>query len=326
MNRKMNAIRVHRFGGPEVLALEEVPRPGPGEGQALVRIEAAGVNFIDIYQRLGQYPVPLPMVPGNEGAGVVEEIGPGVREVSAGDRVAYSGSLGAYAEYAVVPSWRLIRLPAGMETRTAAAAMLQGMTAHYLTHSTFPLKPGDTCLVHAAAGGVGLLLLQIAKRRGARTIGTVSTPEKEQLAKQFGADEVIRYTEQDFEEEVKRLTGGRGVQVVYDSVGRDTFDKSLNCLDMRGFLVLYGQSSGPVASFDPQILNARGGLFLTRPSLGHYTATREELLERAGDILGWAAAGELRIRIGGEYPLEKASKAHADLAGRKTTGKLLLIP
>lgn len=326
MNRKMNAIRVHRFGGPEVLALEEVPRPGPGEGQALVRIEAAGVNFIDIYQRLGQYPVPLPMVPGNEGAGVVEEIGPGVREVSPGDRVAYSGSLGAYAEYAVVPSWRLIRLPAGMETRTAAAAMLQGMTAHYLTHSTFPLKPGDTCLVHAAAGGVGLLLLQIAKRRGARTIGTVSTPEKEQLAKQFGADEVIRYTEQDFEEEVKRLTGGRGVQVVYDSVGRDTFDKSLNCLDMRGFLVLYGQSSGPVASFDPQILNARGGLFLTRPSLGHYTATREELLERAGDILGWAAAGELRIRIGGEYPLEKASKAHADLAGRKTTGKLLLIP
>ena len=326
MNRKMNAIRVHRFGGPEVLALEEVPRPGPGEGQALVRIEAAGVNFIDIYQRLGQYPVPLPMVPGNEGAGVVEEIGPGVREVSPGDRVAYSGSLGAYAEYAVVPSWRLIRLPAGMETRTAAAAMLQGMTAHYLTHSTFPLKPGDTCLVHAAAGGVGLLLLQIAKRRGARTIGTVSTPEKEQLAKQFGADEVIRYTEQDFEEEVKRLTGGRGVQVVYDSVGRDTFDKSLNCLDMRGFLVLYGQSSGPVASFDPQILNARGGLFLTRPSLGHYTATREELLERAGDILGWAAAGELRIRIGGEYPLEKASKAHADLAGRKTPGKLLLIP
>ena len=326
MNRKMNAIRVHRFGGPEVLALEEVPCPGPGEGQALVRIEAAGVNFIDIYQRLGQYPVPLPMVPGNEGAGVVEEIGPGVREVSPGDRVAYSGSLGAYAEYAVVPSWRLIRLPAGMETRTAAAAMLQGMTAHYLTHSTFPLKPGDTCLVHAAAGGVGLLLLQIAKRRGARTIGTVSTPEKEQLAKQFGADEVIRYTEQDFEGEVKRLTGDRGVQVVYDSVGRDTFDKSLNCLDMRGFLVLYGQSSGPVASFNPQILNARGGLFLTRPSLGHYTATREELLERAGDILEWAAAGELRIRIGGEYPLEKASKAHADLAGRKTTGKLLLIP
>lgn len=323
---KMKTIRVHRFGGPEVMTLEEIPRPEPGEGQALVRVEAAGVNFIDIYQRLGQYPVPLPMVPGNEGAGVVEEIGPGVREVSPGDRVAYSGSLGAYAEYASVSSWRLVRLPAGMEPRTAAAAMLQGMTAHYLTHSTFPLKPGDTCLVHAAAGGVGLLLLQMAKRRGARTIGTVSTSEKERLAKQFGADEVIRYTEQDFEAEVKRRTDGRGVQVVYDSVGRDTFEKSLNCLATRGFLVLYGQSSGPVAPFDPQILNTRGGLFLTRPSLGHYTASREELLDRAGDVLGWAAAGELRVRIGGEYPLEKASQAHSDLAGRKTTGKLLLIP
>jgi len=323
---KMKAIRAHRFGDPEVMTLEEIPRPEPGEGQALVRVEAAGVNFIDIYQRLGQYPVPLPMVPGNEGAGVVEEIGPGVMEVSPGDRVAYSGSLGAYAEYAVVPSWRLVRLPEGMELKTAAAAMLQGMTAQYLTHSTFPLKPGDTCLVHAAAGGVGLLLLQMANRRGARTIGTVSTSGKERLAKQFGADEVIRYTEQDFEAEVKRRTDGRGVQVVYDSVGRDTFEKSLNCLAMRGFLVLYGQSSGPVSPFDPQILNTRGGLFLTRPSLGHYTASREELLERAGDVLGWAAAGELRIRIGGEYPLEKASQAHADLAARKTTGKLLLIP
>lgn len=322
----MKAIRAHRFGGPEVLTLEEMPRPEPGEGQALIRVEAAGVNFIDIYQRLGQYPVPLPMVPGNEGAGVVEEIGPGVREVLPGDRVAWSGSLGAYAEHAVVPSWRLVRLPAGMEPGTAAALMLQGMTAHYLTHSTFPLKPGDTCLIHAAAGGVGLLLLQMAKRRGARTIGTVSTSGKERLAKQFGADEVIRYTEQDFEAEVKRRTDGRGVQVVYDSVGRDTFEKSLNCLAMRGFLVLYGQSSGPVAPFDPQILNTRGGLFLTRPSLGHYTASREELLERARDVLGWAAAGELRVRIGGEYPLGKASQAHADLAGRKTTGKLLLIP
>jgi len=323
---KMKAVRVHRFGGPEVMVLEEIPRPAPGEGQALVRIEAAGVNFIDIYQRLGQYPVPLPMVPGNEGAGVVEEIGPGVREVSPGDRVAYTGSLGSYAQYAVVPSWRLVRLPAGVETGTAAAAMLQGMTAHYLTNSTFPLKPGDSCLVHAAAGGVGLLLLQMAKRRGARTIGTVSTPAKERLAKQFGADEVIRYTEQDFEEEVKRRTDGRGVQVVYDSVGRDTFEKSLRCLALRGFLVLYGQSSGPVAPFDPQVLSVRGGLFLTRPSLAHYTATREELLERAGDVLGWAASGELRIRIGGEYPLEQASQAHADLAGRKTMGKLLLIP
>jgi len=305
---------------------EEVPRPSPGEGQALVRVEAAGVNFIDIYQRLGQYPVPLPMVPGNEGAGVVEQIGPGVREVSPGDRVAYSGSLGAYAEYAVVPSWRLVRLPTGVDTRIGAAAMLQGMTAHYLTHSTFPLKPGDACLVHAAAGGVGLLLLQMAKRRGARTIGTVSTPGKAELARQFGADEVILYTSQDFEAEVKRLTGGRGVQAVYDSVGRDTFDKSLNCLSPRGMLVLYGQSSGPVAPLDPQILSARGGLFLTRPSLSHYTATREELLQRAGDLLGWAASGKLRVRIGGEYPLEMASRAHSDLAGRGTTGKLLLIP
>ncbi|HBO70319.1 MAG TPA: NADPH:quinone reductase [Deltaproteobacteria bacterium] len=322
----MKAIRVHTFGGPEVMVPEEVPRPSPGEGQALVRVEAAGVNFIDIYQRLGQYPVPLPMVPGNEGAGVVEQIGPGVREVSPGDRVAYSGSLGAYAEYAVVPSWRLVRLPTGVDTRIGAAAMLQGMTAHYLTHSTFPLKPGDACLVHAAAGGVGLLLLQMAKRRGARTIGTVSTPGKAELARQFGADEVILYTSQDFEAEVKRLTGGRGVQAVYDSVGRDTFDKSLNCLSPRGMLVLYGQSSGPVAPLDPQILSARGGLFLTRPSLSHYTATREELLQRAGDLLGWAASGKLRVRIGGEYPLEMASRAHSDLAGRGTTGKLLLIP
>lgn len=322
----MKAIRVHRFGGPEVMVPEEVPRPSPGEGQALVRIGAAGVNFIDIYQRLGQYPVPLPMVPGNEGAGVVEQTGPGVREVSPGDRVAYSGALGSYAEFAVVPSWRLVRLPEGLEPRIGAAAMLQGMTAHYLTHSTFPLKPGEACLVHAAAGGVGLLLLQMAKRRGARTIGTVSTPGKAKLAREFGADEVILYTSQDFEAEVKRLTGGRGVQVVYDSVGRDTFDKSLSCLAPRGMLVLYGQSSGPVAPFDPQVLSARGGLFLTRPSLGHYTATREELLWRAEDLLGWAASGEIRVRIGGEYPLAMASRAHADLAGRGTTGKLLLIP
>jgi len=323
---KMKAVRVHRFGGPEVLVPEEIPVPVPGKEQARVRIQAAGVNFIDIYQRLGLYPVPLPMVPGNEGAGIVEEVGPGVREVSRGDRVAYAGALGSYAEHALVPSWRLVRIPDAMDARTAAAAMLQGMTAHYLTHGTFPLKPGDSCLVHAAAGGVGLLLLQMAKRRGARTIGTVSTPAKERLAREFGADEVIRYTERDFDAEVSRLTGGRGVQVVYDSVGRDTFDRSLNCLAQRGFLVLYGQASGPVPTFDPQVLNARGGLFLTRPSLGHYTATREELLERADAVLGWAASGELRVRIGGEYPLEQASRAHEDLAARRTTGKLLLIP
>jgi len=323
---KMKAIRAHRFGGPEEMLLEEIPRPAPKPGQALVRIEAAGVNFIDIYQRMGQYPVSLPMTPGNEGAGVVEEVGPGVREVSPGDRVSYSGSLGSYAEIAVVPSWRLVRIPDEVSTRSAAAVMLQGMTAHYLTHSTCPLKPGDDCLIHAAAGGVGLLLLQMAKRRGARTIGTVSTPDKERLAREFGADDVIRYTEQDFGEEVRRLTGGAGVRVVYDSVGRDTFDKSLGCLSPRGLLVLYGQSSGPVPPFDPQILNTRGGLFLTRPSLGHYTASREELLERAGDVLQWTASGELRVQIGGEYPLEKASQAHTDLAGRRTTGKLLLVP
>ncbi|GAB4368179.1 MAG: quinone oxidoreductase [Deltaproteobacteria bacterium] len=322
----MKAIRVHRFGGPEELRFEEIPAPEPGEGQARIRIEAAGVNFIDIYQRLGQYPVPLPMIPGNEAAGVIDRVGPGVRNFSPGDRVGYWGVLGSYAEQAVVPASRLIPLPDAIDGRTAAAVLLQGMTAHYLARSTYPLKAGDTCLVHAAAGGVGLLLLQIAKQRGARTIGTVSSPEKERLAREFGADEVIRYTEVDFETEVKRLTGGRGVQVVYDSVGRDTFERSLNCLALRGMLVLYGQASGPVPPFDPQILNARGGLFLTRPSLGHYTASREELLARAGDVLRWTASGELRVRIGGEYPLEQAPKAHEDLAARRTTGKLLLIP
>lgn len=322
----MKAILVRRFGGPEVMALEEVPTPSPGEGQALVRIGAAGVNFIDIYQRLGQYPVPLPSIPGNEGAGIVEAAGPGVSEAAPGDRVAYAGAPGSYAEYAVVPSWRLVRIPDEVETKTAAAVMLQGMTAHYLTHSTCPLGPGDACLIHAAAGGVGLLLLQMAKRRGARTIGTVSTKEKAELARRFGADEVILYTAQDFQTEVKRLTAGRGVRVVYDSVGRDTFAKSLDCLAPRGTLVLYGQSSGPVGPFDPQELSARGGLFLTRPSLTHYTASREELLARAGDVLGWTASGELTVRIGAEFPLAGAAEAHRMLAARTTTGKLLLIP
>lgn len=322
----MKAILVRRAGDPEVMTLEEVPAPSPREGQALVRLQAAGVNFIDIYQRVGQYPVPLPFTPGNEGAGIVEATGPSTPEVSVGDRVAYTGALGSYAEYAVVPSWRLVRIPNGVDPKTAAAVMLQGMTAHYLSHSTYPLSPGDVCLVHAAAGGVGLLLLQMARRRGARTIGTVSTPEKAELAARFGADEVILYTRQDFEAGVKDRTGGRGVQVVYDSVGRDTFEKSLRCLAPRGTMVLYGQSSGPVAPFDPQVLSARGGLFLTRPSLAHYTATREELLLRAGDVLGRAASGELAVRIGGEFPLADAAEAHRRLAGRLTTGKLLLIP
>jgi NADPH2:quinone reductase len=322
----VNAIRVHRYGGPETLAMEELPDPKPGKGEALIRLEAIGVNFIDVYQRMGLYRSALPFTPGNEGAGVVVETGPGVEEVSAGDRVAYAGTLGSYAEFAIVPAWRLVKLLAGIDAGTAAAAMLQGMTAHYLTHSTCPLNPGDSCLVHAAAGGVGLLLAQMARGRGARVIGTVSTKEKAELARGFGADEVILYNEQDFELEVRRLTGGMGVQVVYDSVGRTTFEKSLNCLAPRGYLVLYGQSSGPVPPFDPQILNAKGGLFLTRPSLAQYTATREELLWRANDVLGWAASGELKIRIGARFPLPEAAEAHRQLSGRKTTGKVLLTP
>lgn len=322
----MKAIRVHECGGPEVMALRECPPPEPGAGQALVRIEAIGVNFIDIYQRMGLYKIPLPFIPGNEAAGTVAKTGPGVAEVAAGDRVAYAGTIGSYAELAVVPAWRLVRLPEGVDARTAAALMLQGMTAHYLAHATYPLKPGDTCLVHAAAGGVGLLLVQIAKRRGARVIGTVSTPRKAELARKAGADDVIVYTEQDFEAETRRLTEGRGVQAVYDSVGRVTFDKSLSCLAGRGYLVLYGQSSGPVPPFDPQLLNAKGGLFLTRPSIAHYTATREELLARANDVLGWTARGELDVRIGAEFPLADAAEAHRRLAARLTTGKVVLLP
>ena len=322
----MKAIRVHACGGPEVMALQECPEPEPGEGQALVRLEAIGVNFIDIYQRMGLYKIPLPFIPGNEAAGTVVKAGPGVTGVAAGDRVAYAGVLGSYAGQAVVPAWRLVPLPERVDAKTAAAVMLQGMTAHYLAHATYPLKAGDACLVHAAAGGVGLLLVQIAKRRGARVIGTVSTPEKAELARKSGADDVILYGEQDFEAETRRLTGGLGVQVVYDSVGRTTFEKSLSCLAGRGCLVLYGQSSGPVPPFDPQILNAKGGLFLTRPSLAHYTATREELLERANDVLGWTARGELDVRIGAELPLAQAAEAHRRLAGRMTTGKVVLVP
>jgi NADPH2:quinone reductase len=322
----MNAIRVHATGGPEVLRSEDVAQPAPGPGQVLVKVEAAGVNFIDIYQRRGLYPVPLPFTPGQEAAGTVAAVGPGVTEVQPGDRVAYTGVLGAYAEYAVVPAARLVVLPEGIDARRGAAAMLQGMTAHYLACTTYPLKPGDTCLVHAAAGGVGLLLCQIAKRRGARVIGTVSTREKAALAREAGADEVILYTEQDFEAEVKRLTRGAGVNVVYDSVGQTTFAKSLDCLAPRGMLVLYGQSSGPVGPFDPQLLGQKGSLFLTRPSLAHYVATRDELLARAGEVLGWVRAGTLKLRIGREFPLAQAAAAHRALEGRETTGKVLLIP
>ena len=322
----MRAIRVHGYGGPEVLTWEEQATPSPEAGQALVRLEAVGVNYIDIYHRTGLYKNPLPFTLGLEGAGVVEGVGPGVSEVRVGDRVAYQGVQGSYAAHALVPAARLVVLPAGLDARTGAAAMLQGMTAHYLVHATYPLKPGETALLHAAAGGVGLLLIQMAKRRGARVLGTVSTPEKARLAKEAGADEVIQYTTQDFETEVKRLTGGRGVQVVYDSVGKTTFEKSLNVLAPRGTLVLFGQASGPVPPVDLGILAGKGSLYVTRPTLGHYVATREELLRRAGDVLGWVQAGELTLRIEHTFPLARAAEAHRALEGRRTTGKVLLIP
>lgn len=322
----VHAIRIHTTGGPEVLRYEELPQPHPAAGQVLVRVAASGVNYIDIYHRSGLYPLPLPATLGQEGAGTVEAVGPGVVGIQPGDRVAWSGIPGSYADYILAPAERLVGVPAHLGLEQAAAAMLQGMTAHYLACTTYPLAAGETCLVHAAAGGVGLLLVQIAKLRGARVIGTVSTAAKADLARQAGADYVIRYTEQDFEAEVRRITHGAGVQVVYDSVGRVTFEKSLNCLARRGMLVLFGQSSGPVPPFDPQILNQKGSLFLTRPSLAHYTATREELLSRAGEVLGWIAAGRLALRIHRTYPLARAAEAHRDLESRATSGKLLLIP
>jgi NADPH2:quinone reductase len=322
----MNAIRVEATGGPEVLRLEEVPAPVAGAGQVVVKIAAAGVNFIDVYHRTGQYRLPLPFTPGQEAAGVVTAVGPGVTDVTAGDRVAYTNVLGAYAEYALVPADRVVPLPDGVDAKVAAAAMLQGITAHYLATTVYPLRSGETCLVHAAAGGAGLLLCQIAHMRGARVIGTVSTPEKAALARAAGADDVILYTEQDFEVEVKRLSGGKGVQVVYDSVGRTTFDKGLNVLALRGMMVLFGQSSGAVAPLDPQVLNHKGSLVLTRPTLDHFIATRAELLARAGDVLGWIRAGKLKVRIGLELPLDQAAEAHRRLESRSTTGKVLLVP
>jgi NADPH2:quinone reductase len=322
----MRAIRVHAPGDAGALVLDEVPDPQPGPDEAVVRLEAVGVNFIDVYHRKGLYPQPLPFTPGSEGAGTVAAVGPGVTSVKVGDRVASETLKGAYAELAVARAERLVALPDGVDTRTGAAVMLQGLTAHYLATSTYPLKPGDTCLVHAGAGGVGLLLTQIAVMRGARVVSTVSTAEKEALAREAGAHDVIRYTEQDFVAEVKRLTGGAGVQVVYDSVGRTTFDGSLDCLARRGMLVLFGQSSGPVPPVDPQILNRKGSLFLTRPTLAHYAATREELAARSAELLGWMADGSLKVRVGAEYPLADAAAAHRALEGRETTGKVLLIP
>jgi NADPH2:quinone reductase len=322
----MKAVRIHTPGGPEALRYEDVPDPTPKPGHAVVKVDAAGLNYIDVYYRSGLYKTELPMTLGMEAGGTVTAVGPDVTQVKAGDKVAYTGVPGAYAEYALVPADRLVVMPAGLSAKQGAAAMLQGMTAHYLACSTWPLKPADACLVHAAAGGVGLLLCQIAKMRGARVIGTVSTEDKAKLAREAGADEVILYTRQDFVEEVKRLTGGKGLQVVYDSVGKDTFDKGFACLAPRGMMALYGQSSGPIGAFDVGKLAAGGSLFLTRPSLVSYTATRAELEQRAADVLGWIRDGKLKVRMEFQFPLKDASEAHRALEGRRTTGKVLLVP
>jgi NADPH2:quinone reductase len=322
----MKAIRIHGFGGDDVLRYDEVDVPQPGPGEALVKIEAAGVNYIDTYQRSGIYPVDLPFVLGMEGGGVVEAIGEGVTTVLSGDRVAFAMQTGAYAEYMVVPAWKLVPVPEKISIETAAAVMLQGTTAHYLSQSTYPIKKGDLVLIHAAAGGTGSLLVQMAKRRGATVFGTTSTAEKATLARENGADEIILYTEMDFEAEVRRLTNGQGVDVVYDSVGKSTFEKSMNCLRPRGYIVLFGAASGPVEPIDPQILNRKGSLFLTRPSLGHYCASAAEIRQRTDDIFAWITAGELRVRVDRKYPLADAAAAHRYIEGRKTKGKILLIP
>ncbi len=322
----MKAIQVKQTGGPEQMQWVDVPKPQPGPKEALVKIAASGVNFIDIYFRMGVYKADLPLMLGSEAAGIVEAVGAEVTDVRPGDRVAYAMTRGSYAEYAVVPAWQLVKVPDHMDLKSAAAAMLQGMTAHYLTHSIFPLKPGQTCLVHAAAGGAGRLIVQMAKMRGARVLGTTSTEAKAELARQAGIDEVILYTQQDFETEVKRLTGGQGVDVVYDSVGAPTCMQGLNCLRPRGMMVLFGQSGGKVPPLDPAILNTKGSLFLTRPSLAHYCATRDELLWRAGDVLQWVASGKVKLAIERIYPLAEAAQAHRDLESRATAGKLLLVP
>lgn len=320
----MKAIRVHQPGGLEALQLEDIPIPTPGEGQALVRLQAIGVNFIDTYKRSGLYSVPTPFTVGEEGAGVVEAVGPGVVGLKPGDPVVYSNEQGSYAEYAVVPADKLVRIPAGLDPKIAVAGMLQGMTAHYLVHSTYPLRAGEACLVHAGAGGVGLLLIQMAKMIGATVITTASTEAKRALAREAGADFALPY--EGFDQKAREITGGKGVDVVYDGVGQSTWEGSLNSLRIRGMLVLYGQSSGPVPPFNPQILNQKGGLYLTRPSLWHYTQTRQELEWRAGDVMRWALEGRLKIRIGAEFSLAQAAQAHRALQGRETTGKVLLVP
>lgn len=322
----MRAIRMHAAGGPEVLRLEDLPSPVPPAGHVRVRLAAAGLNFIEVYQRTGLYPVPLPWTPGGEGAGEVVAVGPGVAGLRAGDRVASVSLLGSYAEEALVRAEQAVRVPDALDLKPAAGALLQGMTAHYLACSTYPLKSGDTCLVHAAAGGVGLLLVQIAKRRGARVLGTVSTEEKARLAREAGADHVILYSREDFLAEVKRATAGRGVDVVYDSVGQATFERGLDCLAPRGMLVLFGQSSGVVPPLSPGVLAQKGSLFLTRPSLFHYVADRASLEARARDVFGWIADGSLKLRLEREVPLSDAAQAHRLLEARQTTGKLLIVP
>ena len=322
----MKAARVYEFGGPEKIRFDDVPSPAPGPGQALVKVASAGVNFIDIYHRTGLYKVDLPAPLGMEGAGTVEAVGADVTDVHPGDRVAWAMVRGSYAEYAVVPCGQLIHLPAQLDFKLAAAAMLQGMTAHYLTHSTFLLKPEHTCLVHAAAGGTGLLIVQMAKMLGARVLGTVSSAEKARRAREAGADEAILYTVEDFVEETKKRTGGEGVHVVYDSVGESVFLKSLDCLRPRGLMVNFGNASGPAPAIEPLLLTQKGSLYLTRPNLAHYVARREELHWRAGDVLRWVSEGSLHIHVGGEYRLDDAAAAQRDLEGRGTTGKLILIP
>ncbi len=322
----MKKIVVHAYGDLDALKLEDAPVPEPGAGEVRVKVAAAGLNMIDTYKRSGAYQAPLPFTPGEEAAGTVDAVGAGVTLFQPGERVAYAFSQGAYAEFALVQAEKLVPVPEGLDLKVAAAVMLQGLTAHYLTHDTFPLQPGHTCLIHAAAGGTGQLVAQVAKLRGARVIATVSTEEKAAIAREAGADEVILYTEQDFEAETKRLTGGKGVDVVYDSVGKDTFDKSLNVLRPRGYIVLFGQSSGPVAPISPQVLNAKGSLFLTRPFLGHYLLDRAELLRRSDDVLGWAASGQIKVRIDRTLPLSDAAEAHRIIASRGTKGKILLIP
>ncbi len=322
----MKAIQILQTGGPEVLTLAELPVPVPGPGQVLIKVAAIGVNFIEIYFREGRYKAPLPLVPGSEASGTVHALGDGVEGFQVGEPVASVGVMGSYAEYALVPAAQLVKVPAGMDLKLAAAALLQGMTAHYLSHSTFPLKAGHTALVHAAAGGTGRLLTQMAKAAGARVIATVSTEAKAELAREAGADDVILYTRADFELETRLLTDGRGVDVVYDSVGKTTFEKSLNCLRPRGMMVLFGGSSGPVPPFDLIQLSVRGSLFVTRPTLNHYVATRVELEERAGFVLNGVANGTLTLRTEHTYPLASAAVAQVDIASRGTTGKLLLIP